>query len=197
MTKEKIQLLGVSSTPYDVLLDEYEVGMTVEDYDPLFAGLRERLVPLLQAITKAQDGTDEPTIPEGVVFSVEAQKAFCEAVSNHMGFDFEAGRMDASTIRFPPVCGRATRVSRHDLTRRTPSLASTPSCTKPVTPCTNRGLTTPIDSPLVEQPFHLACMNPRAGFGKIRSVERRRFGKSCSLGSVLRFPMHPSSTSIT
>ena len=60
MTKEKIQLLGVSSTPYDVLLDEYEVGMTVEDYDPLFAGLRERLVPLLQAITKAQDGTDEP-----------------------------------------------------------------------------------------------------------------------------------------
>jgi len=50
MTKEKIELLGVNTTPYDVLLDEYEMGMTVEDYDPLFAGLRSRLVPLLQAI---------------------------------------------------------------------------------------------------------------------------------------------------
>ena len=101
MTKEKIELLGITSTPYDVLLDEYEVGMTVEDYDPLFAGLRERLVPLLQAITDAQQdrrGTVHPN--RGFAFSVEAQKAFCEAVSNHMGFDFEAGRMDASTHPF-------------------------------------------------------------------------------------------------
>ena len=100
LTKQKIELLGVSSTPYDVLLDEYEVGMTVEDYDPLFAGLRERLVPLLQAITQAQETSDEPVLPTDVVFAVEAQKAFCEAVSNHMGFDFEAGRMDASTHPF-------------------------------------------------------------------------------------------------
>ena len=34
LTREKINLLGITSTPYDVLLDEYEVGMTVEDYDP-------------------------------------------------------------------------------------------------------------------------------------------------------------------
>lgn len=100
LTKQKIELLGVTTTPYDVLLDEYEVGMTVEDYDPLFAGLRERLVPLLQAITGAQKSAEEPSIPADVVFPVEAQKAFCEAVSNHMGFDFEAGRMDASTHPF-------------------------------------------------------------------------------------------------
>ena len=100
LTREKIDLLGIQSTPYDVLLDEYEVGMTVDDYDPLFAGLRERLVPLLEAITQAQNTVDEPSMPEGLVFSVDAQKAFCEAVSKHMGFDFEAGRMDASTHPF-------------------------------------------------------------------------------------------------
>ncbi len=100
LTREKIELLGIVSTPYDVLLDEYEVGMTVEDYDPLFAGLRERLVPLLEAITQAQTTVEEPSMPEGLVFSIEAQKAFCEAVSKHMGFDFEAGRMDASTHPF-------------------------------------------------------------------------------------------------
>ena len=100
LTREKIDLLGVTSTPYDVLLDEYEVGMTVEDYDPLFAGLRARLVPLLQAITAAQSSTPEPSLPEGLRFSVDAQKVFCKAVSANMGFDFEAGRMDASTHPF-------------------------------------------------------------------------------------------------
>ena len=100
LTREKIDLLGVTSTPYDVLLDEYEVGMTVEDYDPLFAGLKARLVPLLQAITAAQSSTPDPSLPEGLRFSVDAQKVFCKAVSANMGFDFEAGRMDASTHPF-------------------------------------------------------------------------------------------------
>ena len=100
LTREKIDFLGVKTTPYDVLLDEYEVGMTVEDYDPLFAGLKQRLVPLLQAITKAQSTSPDPVLPETLRFPVEAQKAFCEAVSANMGFDFEAGRMDASTHPF-------------------------------------------------------------------------------------------------
>jgi len=100
LTRQKIDLLGVKTTPYDVLLDEYEVGMTVEDYDPLFAGLKERLVPLLQAITKAQSTSPDPVLPANLRFPVEAQKAFCQAVSTNMGFDFEAGRMDASTHPF-------------------------------------------------------------------------------------------------
>ena len=55
MTKEKIAYYGGEDNPYDVLLDEYEVGMKVTDYDPLFEGLRARLVPLLQKITTAQE----------------------------------------------------------------------------------------------------------------------------------------------
>ena len=49
LTKEKISYLGVESTPYDVLLDDYEVGMGVKDYDPFFSNIRQRLVPLFQA----------------------------------------------------------------------------------------------------------------------------------------------------
>ena len=100
LTKEKISLLGITSTPYDVLLDEYEVGMTVDDYDPLFAGLKARLVPLLQAITEAQQHEADPVLPADMRFPIEAQKTFCKAVSGNMGFDFEAGRMDASTHPF-------------------------------------------------------------------------------------------------
>ena len=100
MTKEKIAYLDVEGTPYDALLDEFEVGMKVEDYDPLFAGLRQRLVPLLDSIMAAKVNTPDPQWPEGLNFPIDAQTDFCTKVSEAMGFDFQAGRMDASTHPF-------------------------------------------------------------------------------------------------
>ena len=100
MTKEKIAYYGGQDNPYDVLLDEYEVGMKVSDYDPLFAGLRSRLVPLLQKITIAQETNPDPVLPDGLRFSIKSQTDFCIKVSEAMGFDFDAGRMDASTHPF-------------------------------------------------------------------------------------------------
>jgi len=98
LTRQKVEYLGSESTPYDVLLDEYEVGMTVADYDPLFAGLKERLVPLLSKIMES--GTEIPRLPEDMIFPIESQEMFCNQVSKAMGFDFEAGRMDRSTHPF-------------------------------------------------------------------------------------------------
>ena len=100
MTNQKIDYYGIETTRYDVLLDEYEFGMKVSDYDPLFAGLKSRLVPLLQNIMEAKIINPDPTLPNDVTFPVEAQTEFCKLVSNAMGFDFEAGRMDASTHPF-------------------------------------------------------------------------------------------------
>ena len=100
MTNQKIDYYGVDTTRYDVLLDEYEFGMKVSDYDPLFAGLKSRLVPLLQNIMEAKKINPDPTLPNDITFPVEAQTEFCKLVSNAMGFDFEAGRMDASTHPF-------------------------------------------------------------------------------------------------
>ena len=62
MTNKKIDY-QVSSTR-DVLLDEYEFGMTVADYDPLFTGLKERLVPLLEKIMEAKKVNPHPNLPE-------------------------------------------------------------------------------------------------------------------------------------
>ncbi len=98
LTQQKVDYLGCDTTPYDVLLDEYEVGMTVEDYDPLFSGLKQRLVPLL---AKIMDSNIEiPRLPEDMTFHVDGQEEFCKKVSNAMGFDFDAGRMDRSTHPF-------------------------------------------------------------------------------------------------
>ena len=100
MTKQKIEYYGIETTSYDVLLDEFEVGMTVEDYDPLFDGLKQRLVPLLQKIMKAKETNPDPVLPKEMTFSIEGQTEFCTKVSNAMGFDFEGGRMDISTHPF-------------------------------------------------------------------------------------------------
>ncbi|MEC8352999.1 MAG: carboxypeptidase M32 [Candidatus Thermoplasmatota archaeon] len=100
MTNEKIDYYGVKDTRYDVLLDEYEFGMKVSDYDPLFAGLKSRLVPLLHKIMEAKKLTPDPTLPSQMSFPVDAQTEFCKLVSSATGFDFEAGRMDASTHPF-------------------------------------------------------------------------------------------------
>jgi carboxypeptidase Taq len=74
--------------------------MTVNDYDPLFDGLKKRLVPLLQKIIKAKESNPDPQLPKEMVFSIDGQTEFCTKVSQAMGFDFEAGRMDASTHPF-------------------------------------------------------------------------------------------------
>ncbi len=100
MTNQKIDYYGVENTRYDVLLDEYEFGMKVSDYDPLFDGLKQKLVPLLHSIMAAKEHSPDPVLPDGMLFPVEAQTEFCKLVSGAMGFDFEAGRMDASTHPF-------------------------------------------------------------------------------------------------
>ena len=98
LTRQKIDYLGVQNTPYDVLLDDYEMDMTVDDYDPLFVGLKSRLVPLLKEITNSE--VELPKLPKEMVFCTTKQEEFCLKVSTKMGFDFEAGRMDRSTHPF-------------------------------------------------------------------------------------------------
>jgi len=100
MTNQKIDYYGVETTRYDVLLDEYEFGMKVTDYDPLFHGLKQRLVPLLKRIMDSKEANPDPELPAEMTFPVDSQTTFCKLVSEAMGFDFEAGRMDASTHPF-------------------------------------------------------------------------------------------------
>ena len=119
MTRRKIEYLPKKDTPYDTLLDEYEVGMTVADYDELFEGLRVRLVPLLAKIMEAKKNMSIPELPSEMKFSEQAQTRFCQKVSEAMGFDFDYGRMDASTHPFRQDYGKVIPGLLPDLMRKT------------------------------------------------------------------------------
>ena len=102
LARELAGYLGYEDNPYDALLDLYESGLTVAQVDPLFAGLREALVPMIAAVGECagpdMDWVESNTWPEA------AQAQLSHAISEAIGFDFDAGRRDKSTH---PFCGGA------------------------------------------------------------------------------------------
>jgi carboxypeptidase Taq len=89
---------GGYASPYDVLLDDFEPGLTTAELQPLFAELREALVPLVAA-------TGDPDQPRnaGVFdghYPAQAQRDVILEILTPMGFDPAAWRMDPSPHPF-------------------------------------------------------------------------------------------------
>ena len=96
LTRRVAECYGYEKEPYDALLDIYEPGLTAAQAGPMFAGLRERIVPLVQAISEV--GSDQPTLAG--TFPQADQDRLGRLVARVIGFDFEAGRMDISAHPF-------------------------------------------------------------------------------------------------
>ncbi len=94
---EMADIVGWQGHRYDALLDDYEPGLTVAELDPLLATLRADLVPLAEAIIARQGPV--PALPAGG-YPVAAQRALGEEVLRLLGYDFAAGRLDASAHPF-------------------------------------------------------------------------------------------------
>ncbi len=87
---------------YDVLMDIYERGLTMEHVDPIFELLKTELVPLIRAIQES-DYQPDTSFLQGE-FSVAQQEKLGRTISEALGFDFDKGRMDVSVH---PFCGGA------------------------------------------------------------------------------------------
>lgn len=92
---------------YDVLLDEFEEGFTVEILDPFFAKLREALVPLVQQIREKEDFISDDFLHQS--FEIPVQKEFCHFLAEYIGFDFNRGIMGESEHPF------TTELHNHDV----------------------------------------------------------------------------------
>lgn len=110
LKREEAGYLGYARSPYDALLDTYEPGATVSKLQPLFAALRERLVPLLERVLSSPVAIDDAVLLRS--YDIERQLQFSRLVLTAMGYDFDKGRLDLAahpfTTSFHPSDVRVT-----------------------------------------------------------------------------------------
>ena len=102
----------------DPLIDFADYGMKTSDIRTLFASLRERLVPLVQAITERPPADDRCLYRHA---PQAAQLAFGLELSQSLGYDLERGRQDMTHHPFMTKFSLGdvritTRVNESDLT---------------------------------------------------------------------------------
>ncbi|RHW42300.1 carboxypeptidase M32 [Neobacillus notoginsengisoli] len=98
MNKKFINYWGYTGNPYDVLLDLYEPGVTVEILDDVFAKLRNKIIPLVSKISESGNKPETGFLFHS--FRKSAQKEFSLEVLKQIGYEFNAGRLDESVHPF-------------------------------------------------------------------------------------------------
>ncbi len=102
-----IECFDDADNVYDILLDDYERGMTTAEVTYLFEMLKRDLVPLIAAIAEHGRAVDD-SILHGH-FPVEKQKAFNYEILRHFGFGEESWRLD------PTVHPFASSIAQNDI----------------------------------------------------------------------------------
>lgn len=97
-TKRFINYWGHKDNPYDVLLDLYEPGMTVEVLDKVFEDLRKKIVPLVKQIAQSPNKPKTEFLFKN--FKKEKQRALSLEILAKMGYNFDAGRLDETVHPF-------------------------------------------------------------------------------------------------
>ena len=105
--------------PYDVLLDDFEPGMTTAKLRPLLAELVDGLVPLVAEV--AADAPPPEGGPFGGPYAVEDQRRAVMDILEGVGFDPDGWRLDVAPHPFaqriaPGDVRITTRYDLHDFT---------------------------------------------------------------------------------
>ncbi|KIZ02696.1 carboxypeptidase Taq [Monoraphidium neglectum] len=117
--REAAALIDPSKDPYDVLLDDYEKGMTAARLDEIFEEVRGGLVPLIADLKSNGQAPDDNWLAGD--YDTKDQAALCQEIALDMGFDLDNGRLDVSVHPFtggahPTDVRMTTRFKTHDLT---------------------------------------------------------------------------------
>lgn len=89
---------GFEGHPYNLYLDDFEEGMTMEKLDQFFDVVKERLVPLIHEINASDKKIRYDFMTQAI--DVEAQKKFGERFLDIMKFDLERGMLKESAHPF-------------------------------------------------------------------------------------------------
>lgn len=103
INREKAELWGYVSEPYDALVSCYERGASTAGLSHLF----DTLGPDLSALAKEavqRSAARQPSLPAGP-YPVEQQKILNEEIARAIGYDFSAGRIDTTAHPFCTTLG--------------------------------------------------------------------------------------------
>ena len=115
LKRREAEAIGIGDEPYDALLDAYEPGARAADLEPIFAELRERLTPLVEAATDR----DPVVLPERE-WDEGAQMALAHELARLVGFDESAGVIAKSAHPFTSSPHRGDVRFSTRLTRESP-----------------------------------------------------------------------------
>jgi carboxypeptidase Taq len=102
LKREEAEALGHEGSRYDALLDDFEPRAKTSEVAATLAGLRNELVPLVQAIAQAKRRPKVEILSRPVPIAV--QEAFGKEAAAAIGFDFNRGRLD---VTHHPFCSGA------------------------------------------------------------------------------------------
>ena len=103
LEKEYCRYIGGSGPYYNILLDDYEEGMTVDILRNEFSRLKKDIIGLLDRI-KSSSIYERQNNPD-INFDVETQKKLTDLVLNKMGLPKARSRIDVSTHPFTTSMG--------------------------------------------------------------------------------------------
>ncbi len=97
LNREMAECIGYERHPYDALMYRFEPGESVASLQPLFAALREGILPLLRAIEeKPHPRVDFLERP----YPTDKQLAFALDMARALGYDTHRGRLDLTVHPF-------------------------------------------------------------------------------------------------
>ncbi len=99
------------SAPYDVMLDQYERGLTMETADKFFSALREKLVPVIKAIGKKEQ-FEFPFMKQS--YPVDKQRELSDYLMQVMAIDRDRCAIDETEHPFTTnFCPDDVRITTH------------------------------------------------------------------------------------
>ena len=100
------------ANPYDVLLNDFEPGFTVEKLDEFFDLIKKELVPFIKEVLEQSKDVDKSY--NSLSYSVDKQKEFSKFLAEYIGFDFNRGVMAESAHPFTTnLHNRDVRITNH------------------------------------------------------------------------------------
>ena len=103
LKRQQAEALGYTQCRYDALLDEYEPGELTANITQVLAGLRDELIPLVDAIRSCDRKPDVAILKRA--YPLAAQQELGRRAAERIGFEFQRGRLDVTAHPFCTEAG--------------------------------------------------------------------------------------------